>query len=150
MKITVQDKPKWDWRVKDHEKRIVSPDKNTILKARLKARQEGKGKRAKRSGSELLFPTHLGTPDQNFADRINALQKRAENGKKPYTFSRPEARAHTLHNFRKSYATYQMLQGIPVRNIQHDLGHSELSTTERYLARVEEPDAVRKGYEAIK
>jgi len=64
MKITVQDKPKWDWRVKDHEKRIVSPDKNTILKARLKARQEGKGKRAKRSGSELLFPTHLGTPDQ--------------------------------------------------------------------------------------
>jgi len=43
-----------------------------------------------------------------------------------------------------------MLQGIPVRNIQHDLGHSELSTTERYLARVEEPDAVRKGYEAIK
>jgi integrase len=150
MKITVQDKPQFEWRVKDHEKRIVSPDKNAILKARLKARQEGKGKRAKRNGSELLFPTHLGTPDQNFADRINALQKRAENAKRPYTFSRPEARAHILHNFRKTYASLQMLQGVPVRNIQRDLGHSELSTTERYLAVIDDPDAVRKAYEAIK
>lgn len=150
MKITVQDKPQFDWRVKDHEKRIVSPDKNAILKARLLARKEGRGERADRNGSELLFPTRLGTPDQNFADRINALQKRAESGKKPYTFSRPEARSHILHNFRKSYATYQMLQGVPARNIQRDLGHSELSTTERYLAIVEEPEAVRKAYETIK
>ncbi len=150
MKITVQDKPQFQWRVKDHEKRIVSPDKNAILKARLKARQAGQGDRAKRSGSELLFPTHLGTPDQNFADRINALQKRAENAKKSYSFSRPECRGHILHNFRKSYATYQMLQGVPARNIQRDLGHSELSTTERYLAIVEEPADVLKAYEAIK
>ncbi len=151
MKITVQDKPQFDWRVKDHEKRIVSPDKNAMLKARLQARQAGKGERAKHSGSELLFPTRLGTPDQNFADRINALQKRAETtGKKPYAFSRPECRSHILHNFRKSYATYQMLQGVPARNIQRDLGHSELSTTERYLAIVEEPETVRKAYEAIK
>jgi len=150
MKIIIQDKPKLDWRVKDHEKRIISPDKNALLKARLKARQENRGERVSRNGSELIFPTHLDTPDQNFADRINALQKRAENGKKPYTFSRPEARAHILHNFRKSYATYQMLQGIPARNIQRDLGHSELSTTERYLAIVEEPDKIRKEYETIK
>jgi len=148
MKITVQDKKQWDWRVKDHEKRVVSPDKNAILKARLKARQAGKGERAQRSGSELLFPTHLGTPDQNFADRVNALQKRAE--KKGHEFSRPDARSHILHNFRKSYGTYQMLQGVPARNIQRDLGHSELSTTERYLAVVDEPDQVRKAYDAVK
>jgi site-specific recombinase XerD len=43
-----------------------------------------------------------------------------------------------------------MLHGVPARNIQRDLGHSELSTTERYLAVVEEPDKVRKAYEAIK
>jgi integrase len=151
MKITVQDKPQFDWRVKDHEKRIVSPDKNAILKARLQARQAGRGERAKQKGSELLFPTRIGTPDQNFADRVNALQKRAETtGKKPYVFSRPETRNHILHNFRKSYATYQMLQGVPARNIQRDLGHSELSTTERYLAIVEEPEKVRKAYVAIK
>jgi integrase len=153
MKISVQDKPHHDkggWRVKDHEKRIVSPDKNAILKARLQARQKDQGERANRNGSALLFPTHLGTCDQNFADRINSLQKRAENMKKPYVFSRPEARGHILHNFRKSYATYQMLQGVPARNIQRDLGHSELSTTERYLAIVEEPDKVRKEYAAIK
>jgi integrase len=150
MKIMVQDKPQFQWRVKDHEKRPVSPDKNAILKARLKARQAGKGERAKRNGSELLFPTHLGTPDQNFADRINALQKRAENAKKPYTFSRPECRSHILHNFRKTWATMQMLNGVPLRNIQKDLGHSEISTTERYLAIVEDPDKVRAAYEAIK
>ncbi len=56
MKIIVQDKPQYDWRVKDAEKRIVSPDKNAILKARLKARQEGRGARVDRSGSELVFP----------------------------------------------------------------------------------------------
>jgi integrase len=152
LKITVQDKPQYDWRVKDHERRVVSPDKNAILKARLTARQEGRGdraNRAKRNLNDLIFPTHLETPDQNFADRINALQKRAEGGKKGYVFSRPEARNHILHNFRKSYATYQMLQGVPVRNIQRDLGHSELATTERYLAIVENPDKVRKQYEAI-
>jgi integrase len=148
MKITVQDKPRFDWRVKDHEKRIVSPDKNAILKARLLARQAGRGERAERNGSELLFPTSIGTPNQNFADPVNALQKRAEAG--GYVFSRPEARSHILHNFRKSYATYQSLQGVPVRNIQRDLGHSDLSTTERYIAIVEDPETVRKAYEAIK
>lgn len=149
MKITVQDKPKYDWRVKDHEKRIVSADKNATLKARLLARQAGKGKRAERLSKDLIFSTRLGTPDQNFADRINALQKRAEaNG---YVFSRVEARAHILHNFRKSYGTYQSLQGVPIRNIQRDLGHSELSTTERYLAIItDDVDKIRREYAAIK
>lgn len=148
MKITVQDKPQFEWRVKDYEKRIVTPDKNSVLAARLTGRLAGTGKRAKRHGSELLFPTSLGTPDQNFADRISALQKRAE--ATGYVFSRPETRNHILHNFRKSYATYQSLHGETPQNIQADLGHSELSTTSRYLARVEEPDKVRKAYDAVK
>jgi integrase len=148
MKITVQDKPTWDWRVKDHEKRIVTPDKNALLAARLKARQKGLGKRAERNSQELLFSTSQGTPDQNFAKRITSVQKRAE--AKGYVFSRPETHAHIIHNFRKSYGTYQMLQGVPARNLQRDLGHSELATTERYLAIVEEPARVRKAYEGIK
>jgi integrase len=148
MKITVQDKPQFDWRVKDHEKRIVTPDKNAILQARLKARLAGRGRRVKNASRDLLFSTNRGTPDQNFADRINLMQKRAE--AKGYVFSRPEARTHILHNFRKSYATYQMLQGVPARNIQRDLGHSDLSTTERYLAVVEDPAGAKAAYEAIK
>src|SRR6202043_3411489 len=40
-KITIQDKPKYDWRVKDHEKRIVTM--HDKLRTRLKAREEGKG-----------------------------------------------------------------------------------------------------------
>lgn len=148
-KATVQDKPKYDWRVKDHEKRIVTlPEK---LKKRLLDRQAGKGTkegtRANRFNSELIFPTSDGTPNQNFADHITALQKRAIAG--GYQFSRPETRTKVLHNFRRSYATMQMLNGVPVRNIQDDLGHSELSTTERYLARVDNPDKVRAEFETI-
>jgi integrase len=101
-----------------------------------------------RNSQELLFSTSQGTPDQNFAKRITSVQKRAE--AKGYVFSRPETHAHIIHNFRKSYGTYQMLQGVPARNLQRDLGHSELATTERYLAIVEEPARVRKAYEGIK
>jgi integrase len=144
-KITVQDHPEWDWRVKDHEKRHVEmPDK---LRTRLKARLEMKGTRAPRHHNKLIFPTSAGTPNQNFADHVGDLQRRAEEG--GYAFSRPETRKHILHNFRKSYATYQMLMGIPVRNIQRDLGHSDLATTERYLAVVDEPAKVRKDFEKI-
>jgi integrase len=151
-KITIQDKPKYDWRVKDHEKRIVTM--HDKLRTRLKAREEGKGERSPRNGSELLFPTSEGTLNQNFADHITALQKRAEEGQgqkngKPYVFSRPEARIHPLHNFRKTYATMAMVSGVTPRNIQRDLGHSDLSTTERYLALVDEPDKIKREFETI-
>jgi integrase len=125
-KITIQDKPQFGWRVKDHEKRIVHmPDE---LRNWLQAR------RARTSvAEELVFSNSVGNTNQNFADHINGLQKRAE--AKGYTFSRPECRTHVLHNFRKTYATLQMLiHGATPREIQADLGHSELSTTEKYLA----------------
>lgn len=152
-KIVVQDKPQYDWRVKDHEKRAVRVPAE--LAKRLKDRREGKGERVSRNGSELIFPTSTGTPNQNFADHVAALQKRAEKGigqkrGKPYQFSRPEARTHILHNFRKTYATFQMLKGETPRNIQADLGHSDLETTERYLARVDDPVKTREEFESIK
>jgi integrase len=125
-KITIQDKPQYDWRVKDHEKRIIlMPDE---LRNWLQARQARTSKH-----EELVFPNSVGNPNQNFADHITGLQKRAIASK--YTFSRPECQRHILHNFRKTYATLQMLvHGATPRDIQADLGHSELTTTERYLA----------------
>lgn len=125
-KITIQDKPKWDWRVKDHEKRmVVMPDE---LRNWLQARQARTSKH-----EELVFPNSVGNPNQNFADHIGGLQKRAIAA--DYTFSRPECQKHILHNFRKTYATLQMVvHGATPREIQADLGHSELTTTERYLA----------------
>jgi integrase len=125
-KITIQDKPQFNWRVKDHEKRIIiMPDE---LRNWLQARQARTSKH-----EELVFPNSVGKPNQNFADHVVGLQKRAlASG---HTFSRPECRTHVLHNFRKSYATIQMLvYGATPRELQADLGHSELSTTERYLA----------------
>lgn len=162
-KILIQDKPHWDWRVKDHEKRPIkiTPQLKALLDARAKrmttaAWQKNHGGHSK----TLIFSTSLSTPDQNFADRIGGLQERAvlgeverknptEKNRKPYEFSRPECRRHILHNFRKTWATWQSVKGVPAQNIQHALGHSELSTTERYLALVDDPDAVRAGFEAI-
>jgi integrase len=125
-KITIQDQPAYDWRVKDHEKRmVVMPDE---LRNWLQARRARTSKH-----EELVFPNSVGRPNQNFADHIAGLQKRAI--KSDYTFSRPECQKHILHNFRKTYATMEMLiHGATPREIQADLGHSELATTEHYLA----------------
>lgn len=125
-KITISDKPQWDWRVKDHEKRMVIMSDE--LRNWLQARRERTSPH-----EELVFPTSVGTPNQNFADHIAGLQKRAiASG---YKFSRSECQKHILHNFRKTYATMEMLiHGATPREIQADLGHSELTTTERYLA----------------
>jgi len=138
-RITIQDKPQFSWRVKDHEKRVViMPDE---LRNWLQARRERTSK-----NEELVFPNSVGTTNQNFADHINGMQKRAEAA--GYTFSRPECRKHVLHNFRKTYATVQMLiGGATAREIQADLGHSELTTTEKYLADTrEDRDRVKTEY----
>lgn len=138
-KITIQDKQQFGWRVKDHEKRIIMmPDE---LRNWLQARQARTSKH-----EELVFPSSVGKPNQNFADHIVGLQKRAVAS--GYTFSRPECQKHILHNFRKTYATLQMLiHGATPREIQADLGHSELTTTERYLADTrEDRERVTKEY----
>ena len=138
-KITIQDKPQFNWRVKDHEKRnVVMPDQ---LRNWLQARKARTSK-----NEELVFPNSVGVPNQNFADHINGLQKRAVAA--GYTFSRPECRKHVLHNFRKTYATLKMLiDGATPSEIQTDLGHSELATTEKYLADTREGrDRVKTEY----
>lgn len=163
-KLIIQDKPHYNWRVKDHEKREIRlksrPQLRDLLVARQKRMQTAAWlERHKGHSTKLVFSTSVGTPNQNFADHIAALQERAELGevkrrkgapRKPYQFSRPEVRRHILHLFRKSYATWQSLLGEPSQNIQDDLGHSELSTTERYLCRVDDRQAALKGYNAIR
>ena len=139
-KITIQDKPKYDWRVKDHEKRILPMDEKLR-----KVLQERQRRLKKKSG--LVFASSVDAPNQNFADHVGRLQRRAVNG--GYTFSRPEAQTHILHNFRHTYATMMNVMNVPIRNIQYLLGHSDLATTERYLAFVENPEEVRKQFKAI-
>jgi integrase len=138
-KIVVQDKPAYDWRVKDHEKRTITLD--STLKARLLARQKREGK------AGLVFPNRGEAPSEHFAKLINRLQRWArESG---YVFSRPETHRHALHNFRHTYATMLDVNGESTRTIQARLGHSNLTTTERYLAIVEDADKVRKQYAAV-
>ena len=162
-KIIVQDKPKYDWRVKDGEKREVKmiPLLREVLLARKKRMETKEWKESHRGQSEtLIFSTSTGVCNPNFADHIGALQDRAELGeverknpteknRRPYQFSRPECRHHVLHLFRHTYATMLGVQGHPARNIQAALGHSDLTTTERYLAIVDEPEKIRKEFEAI-
>lgn len=161
--IVVQDKPKWNWRVKDGEKRKVKV--SAKLRALLAARKhriasEKWTKAHPGQNKTMVFSTSEGTPNQNFADHIRGLQERAilgeverknptEKNRKPYQFSRPECLRHILHNFRHTYATMLGVQGEPIRNIQYALGHADLTTTERYLALVDGPEQVRAEFEAI-
>jgi integrase len=163
-KILIQDKPQYDWKVKDHEKRSIkmTPKLKTLLLARQKRVQSDQWKSTHLGHSQtLLFSTSVGTPNQNFADFVRGLQERAVLGevarknptlanRKPYLFSRPESRRHILHNFRKTWATWQSIQGVPSQNIQVALGHSELVTTERYLAVFDDDvSQIRANFDAV-
>ncbi len=39
----------------------------------------------------------------------------------------------SLHSLRHAYATHQLESGMPINQLQHQLGHSDIKTTEKYL-----------------
>lgn len=147
-KIKVQDKPAYDWRVKDHESRTIIM--HPVLKARLQARSARMEKQHAGNGTHgLIFPNRDEGPNRHFAKQIARLQNRAV--AKGYQFSRPEVRQHILHLWRHTFATMQTLYGEPVQNVQEKLGHSELDTTSRYIAKVEDVSETRAAFDvAIK
>jgi integrase/recombinase XerD len=42
----------------------------------------------------------------------------------------------SLHKFRRTFATINLLNGVPITQIQYFIGHSDLTTLNRYLARI--------------
>jgi integrase/recombinase XerD len=90
------------------------------------------------------------TSEMNGKQRVAAFEKKFGKGKeffdnwdetqKPFTLKRsitckthPVCEHFYLHRLRKTCATRWSEAGVPVRTIQHWLGHKDLSTTQRYL-----------------
>lgn len=116
--INVHDKPEYNWTVKDHEQRsqdIILPDK---FVKRMQARRD----RYKAKASDLIFPSGAGTPSTKLIRIAQRVGRRAE----------LEERV-TLHKFRRTFGTLVAKQfGIEQARIW--LGHSDIATTQRYLA----------------
>lgn len=103
--IRVIEKPEFDFRPKDHEKRLV-PIPDSLI-AELQAR---------RNGCSLIFHKN-GKVDGHLLRRLKRYNP-----------------SFILHRFRKSFATDRHAQGAPANTIRKWLGHSDLQTTLRYLA----------------
>jgi integrase len=119
--VNVSDKPKWDFKTKNHKQRKSDITLPSDCLARLKVRNE------RNPDSELIFPNSKGTPDNALLVRVRKAAKRA--GIKERI---------TLHKFRKTFGTrYGQAHGIV--NAQHLLGHADIRTTQLYMAETEIP-----------
>ena len=116
--INVHDKPEFKWSVKDHEQRA----QDIVLQSRFIRRMKARRERHEASGADLVFPNSLGKPDMHLIRIPQRVAKRAG----------IEGRI-TLHKFRRTFGTMVAKQyGIEQARIW--LGHSDIATTQRYLA----------------
>jgi integrase/recombinase XerD len=138
--ISIVEKPYFDFKPKDCEKRVVPiPDE---LIAQLSARK---------NGSSLIFGKH-GRPDSHLIRRLKMVAFKGGlncgkcqgtvNGKPVSCADAPVCEKWILHRFRKNFATDRHQAGASARQIQKWLGHSSLETTLRYLATLDDTCSV--------
>jgi integrase len=130
-RLKLQDKPRWGWQLKDKEIRSIAL--NSKLVARLKTRKARQEKAAKTEGQDvpsLIFPNSLNNPDLALDIRI---QKVVEKAKKAGFKWDPKSEV-TMHKFRKTYATLMHRHGCDMTTVRDLLGHSDVKTTELYIA----------------
>lgn len=130
--VKVRSKPEMGFRIKDNEERSV-PVPDRLIDSLLK--------RKKRSNSMLVFPGPAGKPNGHFLRILQSVAFRAGlncgecvNKSGQSCASKPICSEWGLHKFRKTFATFHNEAGIPVSTLRLWLGHSDLSTTLRYLA----------------
>jgi integrase/recombinase XerD len=54
-------------------------------------------------------------------------------GKKVTCLTHPVCKQFGLHKFRHTYATTQILDGVDIVKVKNRLGHSDITTTYKYL-----------------
>src|SRR5205085_11715144 len=85
---------------------------------------EGRGARRQRyPNATLILTNSKGGPNGHFLRILKSVVRRAG---LPGDWC--------LHKFRKSFATMHHEHGVSARTLQRWLGHSDLATTENYLA----------------
>jgi integrase/recombinase XerD len=141
--ISVNEKPYFEFKPKDCEKRSVPISDELIAQLR-----------ARKNGNNLIFPSPSGGVDGHLLRRLkNAAYKGGLNcGRCVGTINKtPVSCADAavcekwiLHRFRKDFATDRHEAGASPRKIQKWLGHSSLETTLLYLAHTDDTtDSVR-------
>ena len=149
---TVRSKPDMSFTVKNHESRTI-PLPDSLVKL-LKARRNAMPK------SRWIFVNEAGVPDNHFLRKLKRIALRAGvncgqcrttvtkgkyNSKKEVEVTcatDPVCKHVYLHRLRKTCATRWHEAGVPVRTIQHYLGHKSLETTTLYLG-VSDPEKMR-------
>lgn len=115
--INISNKPELGFTIKNRKQRKSDITLPADFLERLKERRERNPK------GDLIFPNSKGAPDTCLLARIRSAAKRA--GYKKH---------FGLHKFRKTFGTlYGERFGIV--NAQHLLGHADIRTTQRYLAK---------------
>ncbi|MGA8221590.1 MAG: site-specific integrase [Candidatus Acidiferrales bacterium] len=140
---TVRSKPDVGFTVKNHESRTIPmPDSLVaLLKARKKTSPNGR----------WIFVNEAGVPDNHSLRKlkrialragVNCGQCRTAVTKGKYKSKHevevscatdPVCEKIYLHRFRKTCATRWAEAGVPIRTVQHWLGHKDLNTTMIYL-----------------
>lgn len=134
--LRVQGKPRWNFRVKTHEQRIV-PVPDDVLEA-LKAWKQQHGAKT------LILGTKNGNPNTKLLLALKVLVRQAKlncghcQGCKS---KRRECKEWTLHRFRRTYITTLLRNGIDLRTVQAYAGHKDIASTMRYLR----PESAREA-----
>jgi len=116
---------------KQHKTRTVEVNQRVVLAIR----ERGEAA-TKNGGSELLFPNGNGRPNTHLLDELQELAERAG------------AKFHTeLHKLRKTGASRRYRAGELLTTLMQELGHEDLSTTQRYLSDVR-PEATKQAVAA--
>ncbi len=116
-KIRVQPKPRYSWKVKDHEVRDVDLLPSRFITKLIRYRDSSADHKC-----NLIFPSGVSKPDKHLVKIIQRVAVRAG----------LEGR-FTLHKMRRTFGSMIAKKfGIPTA--QRLLGHKDLQTTARYLA----------------
>ena len=139
---TIRSKPDCGFTVKNHESRTV-PLPTSLVNALKERRGKVQGR--------WIFVNNAGQPDGHFLRKLKATALRAgincgqckteitkgeydKKGKVEVSCNTAPVCEHIyLHRFRKTCATRWSDAGVPIRTIQHYLGHKSLETTTLYL-----------------
>jgi integrase len=123
--INVQNKPQYDFFVKNGLPRPHDIKLPTYLLERLSDRRE------RNPEGTLIFPNGNGRPDTQLLERVRRAARRAG-----YT------KVFGMHKFRKTFGT-RIAEKRGIVNAQYLLGHADVNMTQKYLAftGVEQHDA---------
>ena len=118
--INAHAKPEYDWSPKDSEARV----QDIVLQPKFIERMKARMDRTNRKASDLIFPQATKEkPDMHLLKIVKRVAKRAGIEGKPIT----------LHAFRRTFGSMVQKQyGLEQARIW--LGHSDIETTQRYIA----------------